>query len=45
MDVKVILACQKEGNAKQAYINVLKPLGVQVDTPLLVPVAPGRIRP
>jgi hypothetical protein len=32
MNVKVILVCQKEGNARQAYINALKPLGVQVDT-------------
>ncbi len=31
MNVKVILVCQEEGKARQAYINALKPLGVQVD--------------
>lgn len=32
MNVKVILVCQEEGEAKQAYINAVKPFGVKVDT-------------
>ena len=31
MNVRVILVCQ-EGKAKQAYMNALKPFGVQLDT-------------
>ena len=32
MNVKVTLVCQEEGEAKQAYINAVKPFGVKVDT-------------
>jgi Tfp pilus assembly protein PilZ len=32
MNIKVILACQKTGKAKQAYINAAKSFGVEVDT-------------
>ena len=32
MNVKVILVCQEEGKAKQAYLNAIKSFGVKVDT-------------